>query len=131
MKKLDTSLPMNTDREQFSARTQPGNFQWFKDEARIHGYFSPQHPTRSSVSKLLCAIKNGNFELKISIKTRLSAIELKENSERFVCRTPKGTLSWFKDKALKLGYEYGNEGSVSKLLDAICAGHIIIVKTKK
>lgn len=53
----------------------------------------------------------------------------KEDREVLLSRVDKLTPDKIKEIAQKLGYTYNNTGSISKLLDAIARGEIILIKS--
>ena len=53
----------------------------------------------------------------------------KENREPMLCQKAQGNKAKFKDNAKIHGYQYAGNGSQGKLVDAICAGEIILIKS--
>lgn len=53
----------------------------------------------------------------------------KENRETMLCQIAQGNKTKFQEIAKILGYQYAGNGSQGKLVDAICAGEIILIKS--
>jgi hypothetical protein len=54
----------------------------------------------------------------------------KENRETMLCQVAQGNKAKFQEIAEALGYLYGGKGSQGKLIDAICAGELILIKSQ-
>ena len=53
----------------------------------------------------------------------------KENREPMLCQIAQGNKTKLQEIAKILGYQYAGNGSQGKLVDAICAGEIILIKS--
>jgi hypothetical protein len=55
----------------------------------------------------------------------------KENRETMLCQIAEGNKEKFQEIAESLGYTYSSKGSQGKLIDAICSGEIILIKSSQ
>lgn len=53
----------------------------------------------------------------------------KENRVKMLTRVDADTQPKVKETAKALGFTYNGEGSISKLLDAIASGEVILIKS--
>lgn len=114
------------NQEQFKCSVEAGTFRWFENTAFNYGYRFAKSD-RGKVNKLLEAIANGDYELEKLGETTFSLHTPREN---FICLTQEGTLAFFKEAALNLGYTYADKGSVGKLLYSIRCGDVIMKKAR-
>lgn len=129
---------MRESSERFECRTLPETFPWFCDFAQKHGYtngnntpyYRAKNPIKGSVSRLLTAIKDGEFLLAKSVTVAIVNKTSADRTAFFRCRLKPGTLEWLQDAAYYFGYIYSGQGAVNRLLEAIMLGEISITKVE-